>query len=812
MTTIRDNIDQRTNSQPGIEASQGVVNDGTSDPTGQFPRQEYFNSSNINYAARGSSRNELYVGGGDDGVPLHLSIPPPSEYPYNQVQETVSGHVIEIDDTAGAERILIKHRTGSGVELRHDGTVVVSSVLNKIEVSGADHTVIVEGEGNLVYKGNLNLKVDGDLNIDCLNYNVNVRGNRNENVKGSDRKTVGGNAGQIIKGGYSTTVTQQVTDTFLAGHSHNVKGTFSNNIDGSANYVSSGEAAFTSEVRINMSTEDLNIAGTSTSVFGVTGTFGGAGVVFYGQGGTFSEGITAPTFHGDLDGVAQTSRVTRSQTYSEASQGNAGTPITNTATPSTALPNGSNITDYLGKAAGGIRKVKIDVGNYIKNFIDKSEAYGGISDTPLTTKSARSRLKDPANRGKSAAVSSMISERVVSPTVVQVAPSGIGRVISGDSTPKFGRTVFGNTGGVTPANAFLPKRGLRTVLPDPLYNPDFATTIDGKLKLAPGVTLSRFFGSTGDSTSLDFIKTQEERHNIARHLYLHAEVIRSIQTNKTDFADFRLVVAEGVYKPGPSETAGGINDLKLKGRAVVYELFNLQGQLDLFNTFNVAEYWKDTLNYERMILHYDTYNPNQTLHAQIVLIMPQLSDDWSGNFTRSVETQFNGNVLSQGELVEVLSASSPSPTASTGQPIVAASDNQYYSWAAGVDRRVSPALLAKLEAISKQFGRPLVITSGYRDPQRNERVGGASGSQHLTGLAVDVSTGGLSQQQVLQLLEIASRNGIVGIGVYTNGSVHFDIRPNSGNVAWGPDYTRNSISQVAWAGKTLQNHTNGTIV
>ena len=117
------------------------------------------------------------MNGGAEGVPLNIEDQRPSEFPFNQVDETTSGHVVEYDDTPGGERILIRHRTGAGVEMRADGSVLVSSTNNKIEVTGGDQTVIVEGAGNLVYKGNLNLVVTGDYNVDVGgNYNVNVAG------------------------------------------------------------------------------------------------------------------------------------------------------------------------------------------------------------------------------------------------------------------------------------------------------------------------------------------------------------------------------------------------------------------------------------------------------------------------------------------------------------------------------------------------------------------------------------------------------------------------------------------------------------
>lgn len=49
-------------------------------------------------------------------------------YPDSQVLETQSGHIVEIDDTSGNERIRLWHRTGSYIEIRPDGTFVQKSV------------------------------------------------------------------------------------------------------------------------------------------------------------------------------------------------------------------------------------------------------------------------------------------------------------------------------------------------------------------------------------------------------------------------------------------------------------------------------------------------------------------------------------------------------------------------------------------------------------------------------------------------------------------------------------------------------------
>lgn len=83
---------------------------------------------------------------------------------------------------------------------------------------------------------------------------------------------------------------------------------------------------------------------------------------------------------------------------------------------------------------------------------------------------------------------------------------------------------------------------------------------------------------------------------------------------------------------------------------------------------------------------------------------------------------------------------------------------------------VDPELVRRLEQLRAiQGGRPLRVVSGHRCRWWNNRVGGASHSQHLTGSAVDLVAGYAAVQR-------ARSAGFRGIGYCGVWAVHVDVR------------------------------------
>ena len=96
---------------------------------------------------------------------------------------------------------------------------------------------------------------------------------------------------------------------------------------------------------------------------------------------------------------------------------------------------------------------------------------------------------------------------------------------------------------------------------------------------------------------------------------------------------------------------------------------------------------------------------------------------------------------------------------------------------------VDEALTVVLQCIREHFGKPVVITSGYRTAAHNAVVGGAKSSQHLLGRAADIRVPGVSVEDVAAYADSLMPDW-GGVGRYpvkagrATGWVHVDTRAN----------------------------------
>lgn len=195
------------------------------------------------------------------------------------------------------------------------------------------------------------------------------------------------------------------------------------------------------------------------------------------------------------------------------------------------------------------------------------------------------------------------------------------------------------------------------VTPEDLYNPEKQLPLSATTKLARGITLAKFLGSYGDKTSFRHIKFEDVRRQIARNLTLHARILNNINNDTKHFKSVRVIVSEGIYNRKPIDTKSAIMKAKAAGQLVFYQVIDTNGKIDFEKTFDVAEYWKDQINFQEMFLDYDEYNPNGKLSAQIGVLMPQVPANYDikdNQFRKSMFTMYNNKIQAKGKFIEIL--------------------------------------------------------------------------------------------------------------------------------------------------------------
>ena len=413
--------------------------DGRSDPDKRFPKKEYVGVSSVNNIARGTRVSNVYIGGSVPGLDLELNDEPSTQYPENQVKETSSGHVIEYDDTNGRERVMIRHRTGSGVEMRADGTVILSSTNNTLRIVAANEKVIVEGDGEVVYNGNLKMRVAGDFDLEVGgDFNVNVTGNKEERIKSSLIEHVSKNKTMTVGENRAETIVGVDALTVLKDKDVMVKGAFETNVQGAIELDAGGTLTMTSESKFIASSPDTSISTNNISVIAPVGTIGGADVVYYGSTAHIprvnSTSIHATTFHGDLNGTAKEAldaNKAATAVVGPASPGGYSTTVNSATNKTTEQPTAALLNSVLRESpVFGIRQVEIDTFEDLKHSVDRSRSYGGISKEDLTTKSARSKLRDPNNISNETFMGEILSDGTVSKDTSNTIPPKFGRVVN----------------------------------------------------------------------------------------------------------------------------------------------------------------------------------------------------------------------------------------------------------------------------------------------------------------------------------------------------------------------------------------------
>ena len=662
MTTRNDNyLDRILRLGQGKADTQGTNTKAFVDPNNEYPRKENNNQSSINQGARGGGVHQLSIGGSVADVNLDIDPSVETYYGKADIRETASGHVIELNDTPAGERVLIKHKTGAGIELRPDGTVLVVSTKNKVEICHGSNEVIVEGEATLSYKGNLNLNVTGDFNVNCRDYNVHARGSKTEQIDNDASTNIFGNSGNSVSGNFIQSIAGNTTNLTLGTQTLVTKGDLVVATEGSQEIVSKGPSIFTSEEQINLSSPDINIVAKDIAVAGNRGTIGGGTTVHYGS-----------SFHGNLKGEADHANTANSlgggagisifnsvgTLLVDGSGGGSGSgSITHT---STANPTEGMTNSYLTVGDRGIRKVKIDIDDYLKNQ---------LLTRKYSKEEVRAKMRDKNNRDFSEWTAYQIASGVLNANYANNVPSSYGSIVlTNQPQERRGLNTMGQVEQLAIVQKYKsPQLKLKfNIVPEARFKSNMSGTINQNTLINHDTSIGKFVGfdDHGEFNKLP----NADKQQIAKNYFVISELMKLVSNSNlhpTELENSSLTVVEGYYATekygiGSLEkrqtevlTPNSTLDMRSKGRAVVFELRDQKGKVDPEATFELAKIWSDAGTFDKLILDYDTYDPSGELNTQIIIEVPDIKSYNNIKFARNVQTVFNNNVQSNDALVEI---------------------------------------------------------------------------------------------------------------------------------------------------------------
>ena len=126
---------------------------------------------------------------GDDGTNFNEpEAPYDAEYPHNHVYESEAGHIREIDDTPGAERIHERHANGTGYELHPNGDKVTRVKKDNYDLVYGQQFTHIRGNQSTTTNGGVKVFVNaaGAGGRDALtqyHYTIQVGKNANVNIQ-----------------------------------------------------------------------------------------------------------------------------------------------------------------------------------------------------------------------------------------------------------------------------------------------------------------------------------------------------------------------------------------------------------------------------------------------------------------------------------------------------------------------------------------------------------------------------------------------------------------------------------------------------
>ena len=129
-------------------------------------------------------------------------------YPFNHVFESESGHITEVDDSPGAERMFRQHMAGTFEEIHPDGSVVTKIVGDNYEIVIGSENIVIKGSQNITVEGSVRELIKGDY-IQEIEGDFYQKIHKNHRVK-VGASDPGGNREEEIIGNYGYNINKDV--------------------------------------------------------------------------------------------------------------------------------------------------------------------------------------------------------------------------------------------------------------------------------------------------------------------------------------------------------------------------------------------------------------------------------------------------------------------------------------------------------------------------------------------------------------------------------------------------------------------------
>ena len=132
---------------------------------------------------------------GDDGTAFsEPETPYDATYPYNHVYESEAGHIREMDDTPGKERIHERHASGTGYEIHPDGTKVTRVKQDNYDLTYGQQYTHIRGSQSTTVNGGVRVFVNASgegapipgphgETVQKYHYTIQVGKNANVNIQ-----------------------------------------------------------------------------------------------------------------------------------------------------------------------------------------------------------------------------------------------------------------------------------------------------------------------------------------------------------------------------------------------------------------------------------------------------------------------------------------------------------------------------------------------------------------------------------------------------------------------------------------------------